>query len=135
MGMRRLRIDLRFTWNDAEAIARSHDVLDSVLRRAGLGELNLDMPRKALAEAILRSASDGFHQIGLTRMARHHDDGVVDVNCKVFGLDNLFIASSSVFRTAGQANPTFSAVALGLRLADHLVNAITHDRTPEVVTA
>jgi choline dehydrogenase-like flavoprotein len=135
MGMRRLRIDLRFTMNDAEAIARSHDVLDSVLRRAGLGELILSIPRKELAEAIMRSASDGFHQIGLTRMARHPADGVVDANCKAFGLDNLFIASSSVFRTAGQANPTFSAVALGVRLADHLLSTITHAKIQEEMTA
>jgi choline dehydrogenase-like flavoprotein len=83
----------------------------------------------------MRSASDGFHQIGLTRMAEHPTDGVVDANCKAFGVDNLFIASSSVFRTAGQANPTFSAVALGLRLADHLISTITHARLEKVVRA
>jgi hypothetical protein len=120
-GMRRLRIDLRFTPNDADGIARSHIILDAALRRAGLGELLLDSRRKALAEAIMQNARDGFHQIGLTRMGHHHADGVVDRNCKAFGLDNLFVAGSSVFRTGGQANPTFSAVALSLRLADHLI--------------
>ena len=134
MGMRRLRIDLRFSPNDAEAIARSHGVLDSALRRAGLAELVLNTPPDVLADAIMRYTSDGFHQIGLTRMARDAADGVVDPDCKVFDLDNLFIASSSVFRTAGQANPTFSAVALGLRLADHLVSVITCNRIPERVT-
>ena len=136
-GMRRLKIDLQFTPTDAEAIARSHEVLGSALQRAGLGEILLDISRNAVADAVMRSATDGFHQIGLTRMARHPADGVVDANSKVFGLDNLYIASSSVFRTAGQANPTFSAVALGLRLADHLVSLITLelDRMPKKVTA
>lgn len=120
-GMRRLRIGLRFTPNDADAIARSHVVLDAALQRSGLGHLLLNQPREALADTIMENARDGFHQIGLTRMGTHPGDGVVDRNCRAFGLDNLFIAGSSVFRTGGQANPTFSAVALGLRLADHLI--------------
>jgi len=44
----------------------------------------------------------------------------VDGQLRVHGLDNLYIASSSVFCTSGEANPTLLAVALGLRLADHL---------------
>jgi len=38
----------------------------------------------------------------------------------VHGVDNLFIAGSSVFPTCGYANPTLTIVALALRLADHL---------------
>ena len=44
-------------------------------------------------------------------------DGVVDAGCRVFGLDNLFMAGASVFPTAGFANPTLTVVALALRLA------------------
>jgi choline dehydrogenase-like flavoprotein len=45
---------------------------------------------------------------------------VVDVNCRVHGVSNLFIASSATFPTSGQANPTLTLVALSLRLAEHL---------------
>jgi choline dehydrogenase-like flavoprotein len=38
----------------------------------------------------------------------------------VHGIGNLYIAGSSVFTTAGYANPTLTLVALALRLADHL---------------
>jgi choline dehydrogenase-like flavoprotein len=48
--------------------------------------------------------------------------GVVDGNCRVFGHDNLYVAGSSVFRTGGQANPTFTIVQLALRLGDHLAS-------------
>ena len=52
-----------------------------------------------------------------------HDDprqGVVDADCRVHGIDNLYVAGSSVFPTSGAANPTLTIVALALRLADHL---------------
>ena len=46
--------------------------------------------------------------------------GVVDRNCKVHGVGGLYIAGSSVFPTAGHANPTLMIVALAIRLADWL---------------
>lgn len=46
--------------------------------------------------------------------------GVVDSNCRVHSVKNLYVAGSSVFPTGGYANPTFAIVALALRLADHL---------------
>jgi choline dehydrogenase-like flavoprotein len=49
---------------------------------------------------------------------------VVDANCKVHHVDNLYIASSAVFPTSGQANPTLTIVALSLRLADHLAKKL-----------
>jgi choline dehydrogenase-like flavoprotein len=45
---------------------------------------------------------------------------VVDGNCRCHDLENLYVAGSSVFPVSGQANPTLPAVALALRLADHL---------------
>jgi choline dehydrogenase-like flavoprotein len=53
-------------------------------------------------------------------MAESERGGVVDADCRVFGQDNLFCAGSSVFPTAGHANPTLTIVALALRLADRV---------------
>ncbi|NSZ77130.1 hypothetical protein G6L32_26145 [Agrobacterium tumefaciens] len=46
--------------------------------------------------------------------------GVVDADCKVHGFSYLYVAGSCVFPTGGHANPTLPAVALAMRLADHL---------------
>ena len=62
------------------------------------------------------------HHTGMTRMAIKPSEGVVDVNCKVFGLSNLYISSASIFPTASHANPTYTIVALSIRLAEHLGN-------------
>jgi choline dehydrogenase-like flavoprotein len=53
-------------------------------------------------------------------MATSEQHGVVDANCAVFGVPNLFMAGGSVFSTAGHANPTLTIVALAVRLAGHL---------------
>ena len=64
--------------------------------------------------------TDASHHMGTTRMSDEAREGVVDRNSKVHGLANLFVGGSSVFATAGHANPTLTIVALTLRLADHL---------------
>lgn len=62
----------------------------------------------------------GYHHMGGTRMSDDPKAGVVDAHCRVHGLANLHVAGSSVFPTAGWANPTFTLVALALRLAERL---------------
>lgn len=62
----------------------------------------------------------GFHLMGTTRTADDPKRGVIDADLLVHGVDNLYLASSSVFPTVGYSNPTLTIVALALRLADHL---------------
>ena len=58
--------------------------------------------------------------MGATRMHVDPTLGVVDQNCRVHSLANLYVAGSSVFPTSGAVNPTLTIVALALRLADHI---------------
>ena len=67
-----------------------------------------------------RSVPLGGHHIGTTRMAASAQQGVVDGDCALFELPNLYVASSAVFPTSGHANPTLTIVALAVRLATHL---------------
>jgi choline dehydrogenase-like flavoprotein len=67
----------------------------------------------------------GWHQMGTTRMHRSPKQGVVNENCQVHGISNLFIAGSSVFPTSGNAGPTLTIVALAIRLADHVKRLMT----------
>jgi choline dehydrogenase-like flavoprotein len=61
-----------------------------------------------------------WHHMGTTRMHADPRHGVVDADCRVHGVSNLFVAGSSVFPTSGTAGPTLTIVALALRLARHL---------------
>jgi choline dehydrogenase-like flavoprotein len=118
--MPQLRIDLRYSDLDASSVSKCHDVIDRNLREAGIGHLEYTTSVDDRSGVILANGSDGFHQIGTTRMAADPRRGVVDANCRVHGAPNLFIASSSVFPTSGQANPTLLLAALSARLAAHL---------------
>ena len=118
LGMRKLRIDLRYTAADVDAVMRAHRLLDDHLRRHGAGYL--DYVVDDVEASVWRQAGDGCHQLGTTRMAAAAADGVVDRNLAVHGFDDLYVASSSAFVTSSQANPAFTTVAFALRLADHL---------------
>ena len=65
----------------------------------------------------------GPHHIGGTRMSISRQMGVVDKNCKVFGLNNFYIMGSSVFPTGGHANPTLTIVQLSLRLSEFITKS------------
>lgn len=61
-----------------------------------------------------------YHPASVCRMGPDASSGVVDANCRVFGLENLHVSGGCVLPTVGTANPTLTIVALTLRLADHL---------------
>ena len=62
----------------------------------------------------------GNHHMGTTRMGHDPKQSVVDANGRVHGIGNLLIAGSSVFPSCGPVNPTFTIVALAIRMADHI---------------
>ena len=123
-GVPELSINLMFSENEAESIVRSHDVLDKALREQGMASIDyLDAAGERVAN-VLSQARDGYHQLGTTRMGIDPGKSVVDKDCRVHGIGNLFVASSSVFPTSGHANPTLLATTLGVRLAEHLAGLI-----------
>jgi hypothetical protein len=125
LGRRKLKIDLRFTPADIDGIIRAHEHWDRYFRKLGVGRL--EYLYQDLSEAVDKRMGGGFHQIGTTRMSASPSDGVVDQNLAVHGVPNVYLASSSVFVTSGQANSTFMVVAFAVRLADYLARQL---RTP-----
>lgn len=90
------------------------------LQAAGLARVEIDPLLDTEDSRVLEHASDTYHQCGGARMGHRPGDGVVDSDLRVFGSPNLYVAGSAVFRTSSYANPTFTAMALTARLADHL---------------
>jgi len=115
-GLPRARIDLQFSDIDVRSVIESHCLLDAALRANNIGRVEFQYPEAQLPEKIISQITDGFHQVGTTRMGNDPNASVVDADLKAHGLENLYVASSSVFPTSSQANSTLLAVALGMRL-------------------
>jgi choline dehydrogenase-like flavoprotein len=120
LGMPRLQIDWRYTESDVRTVATAFRLLQRDVARWGVGELTLDPDETDIEAVIRRDGAYGGHHIGTARMGHDPTQAVVDADCRVFGVDNLYVAGSAVFPTSGQANPTLTIVALAIRLARHI---------------
>lgn len=116
LGRRRILMETEWRQDDIDGIIRAQNVLAQEIARAGLGRFKIARHNN---RPIMTNAGTAHH-IGTTRMHVDPRQGVVDPNCKVHSVSNLFIASSAVFPTGGYANPTLTVVALSIRLADHI---------------
>jgi choline dehydrogenase-like flavoprotein len=123
LGMRRVRVDWRLSPIDRRTVRRTTLLVAEELGRLDLGRVQLSRWLRADDDDAAWPRSDlrgGCHHMGTTRMASDPAHGVVDADCRVHGIDNLYIAGSSVFPTGGFMNPTLTLLALALRLAGHL---------------
>lgn len=112
LGVPLVSLDWRVGSRVVASVLRLQELLAARLRETGVGELT---PGDGEPEF-----TDASHHMGTTRMSEDPRRGVVDADCRVHGVGNLYVAGSSVFPSAGHANPTLTIVALALRLADHL---------------
>ena len=66
--------------------------------------------------------TSAIHHVGTARMAINKQEGVVDKDLKVFGLNNLYICDGSIFPTSGNVNNGLSISAFACRLVSHIIN-------------
>jgi choline dehydrogenase-like flavoprotein len=96
------------------------DAAGRAFSRLGWGEIVPEPWLDGEPDAARPHLEDTYHHHGTTRMSAAPSEGVVDADCRVWDVPNLFVAGSSVFPTSGYANPTLTIVALAIRLADTL---------------
>lgn len=127
-GLRRPEVDWQPLPMDLRTIRAAAMAIAEYFARQDIGRVKLfdwvlDRERTTLPGWETVDSIAGSHHMGTTRMGASSRDGVVDRECRMFGVDNLYVAGSSVFRTSGFANPTLTIVQLALRLADHLARS------------
>jgi choline dehydrogenase-like flavoprotein len=122
-GMKRANLDWQLSELDIRTIKRGTESFAKAFAELGLGRVRIfdwllaDTPEfPGLDEGDV----GGNHHMCTTRMGTSAQNGVVDSNQKVFGINNFYVAGSSVFSTGGHANPTLTITQMSLRLADHL---------------
>lgn len=112
LGLPKLKLHWQLDDEFVGSVFRMQDLLQREFARSGVGRLEPSTEVPAF--------TDASHHMGTTRMGSNPEAGVVDPDCRVHGIRNLYVAGSSVFPCAGHANPTLTIVALAERLADHL---------------
>ncbi len=122
LGMRRARVDWRLDEQVKRTFDRSLAIVADELHEAGIAEVTLDPPLEG--QPFPASLEGTWHHMGTTRMHDSPKHGVVDRDCRIHGMANMYVAGSSVFPTAGANFPTFTLVALSLRLADHIAKQL-----------
>jgi choline dehydrogenase-like flavoprotein len=119
-GTPRAELHWRLDDFDRHTVASAAALLAEEILRRGDGRVRLDPWVLGRGSFPTDDEIKGNHHMGGTRMSSSPATGVVNADCKVHGLSNLFVAGSSVFPSSGAANPTLTIVQLALRLADHL---------------
>ncbi len=141
LGMPRTSLNWQLTALDKYTVRVLADALSAEFKRLGVGRLPRSdwLDQESLQWPIDKTVSKhpigGYHHIGTTRMSVHPKEGVVDVNCRVHGYHNLYIAGSSVFSTAGWANPNLTIVAIVHRMAEHLSGCFEATKSAEAAIA
>ncbi len=118
LGMPRIHVDLEWRQGQLEDIQRGSTLMLEAIQEAipEMGEFQLPKSEEAFY------SNTAHHLMGTTRMGSDVRTSVVDRDCKVHDIGNLFIAGSSVFPTGGFANPTLTILALAIRLGEHIVS-------------
>lgn len=128
LGMPQVKVDWRYLPQDVVSVRRTLDAFARAFEASRVGRFDFDP--ESLERDLARFGAYGGHHIGTTRMGSDPNTSVVDRHCRLHSVSNLFIASSSVFATSSQANPTLTIVALALRLAAHLRTALSAPSAP-----
>jgi len=122
-GLRRVALDWRLSAQDVETMRTAVVAFGAHMAEQNIGRLQMAPWLEADAPKFPGIADDevgGKHHLGTTRMSSDPETGVVDRNCRVHEVTNLYIGGSSVFASTGHCNPTYTIVQLALRLGDHL---------------
>jgi choline dehydrogenase-like flavoprotein len=122
LGQRNLQVDWRSCLADVESVQRTLQLIAREVARGGAG--HLDYRPELVEEDLAVNGARAGHHIGTARMGTDPRTSVVNAECRVHTVDNLYVAGSAVFPTGSQADPTLTVLALSLRLADRLLQRL-----------
>jgi choline dehydrogenase-like flavoprotein len=121
LGVPKANLHWQLTGLDKRSIRKIYHILGQQIGIAGIGRLRLMEYLQDENDTSWPDGTDGgWHHMGATRMSEDPKSGVVNANCKVHGISNLFVAGAACYPTSGASNPTLTLVALSLHLSDFI---------------
>lgn len=125
LGVPRANLHWAMSPIDKRTIRKLNELIGQQVGIKGIGRVKLfDFLLDENDNSMPDYTSGGWHHMGTTRMSNDPKKGVVDANCRVHSIDNLYVAGSSCYPTGSSVNPTLTVVAISLRLSDHLKTKI-----------
>jgi choline dehydrogenase-like flavoprotein len=110
----RLTMSLRYPREALAVLEQARDELMAVLERAGFA------PRLRIFR--IEPPGNSVHYGGTCRMHTSERFGVVNRDCRLFGVRNVAVADSAVFTTGPEKNPVLTAMALSARASRRLAD-------------
>ncbi|HET9826552.1 MAG TPA: GMC family oxidoreductase [Chitinophagaceae bacterium] len=121
LGMPKSILHWELTPFEKRSIRKIHELLGQEIGKSGIGRVKMmDYLKDENDFSWPDFTGGGWHHMGTTRMSDDPKQGVVNANCQVHGIRNLYVAGASCNATAAAPNPTLTVVALTLRLSDHV---------------
>lgn len=127
LGLKKVKLSIKFNSIDFKTLCENYKYLNSIFLKKNIGKFQNSFNQSILKKKYLKKIktfNSSAHHIGTTRMGNSKKNGVVDKNLQIFDCDNLYVAGSSTFPTGGHANPTYTIIALSLKLGDYLKNKL-----------
>ena len=121
LGLPTTIVDWKIGTPEQDSAARYAYIIQDYLRTLGLSSLEWN---QSVVNHTTPFMLDTNHAMGGLRMGDDPATSVVDRNLAFHGLDNLHVASCAVFPSGSSSNPTFTMMALTLRLADRLAEIL-----------
>lgn len=128
LGVPLANLNWALTPLDKRSLRRINQIIAKEVGKAGIARIKLhDFLVDESDDSFPNSTNAGWHHMGTTRMSTTPKKGVVDIHCQVHGINNLHVAGSGCYVTAGATNPTLTLVAFALRLSDRIKERIKSD--------
>jgi choline dehydrogenase-like flavoprotein len=130
LGVPRATLHWELSPLEKRSIRKIYELIGQEVGKAGIGRVKvMDYLQDEKDQSWPSITGGGWHHMGTTRMSEDPKNGVVDANCKVHSLDNLFIAGASCYATSAAPNPTLTLITLTLRLSDHIKQRMNENRS------
>ncbi|MGB5819455.1 MAG: GMC family oxidoreductase [Saonia sp.] len=121
LGVPRASLHWQLTNLDKRSIRKIYELIGHQMGISDIGRIRLlEFLQDKNDMTWPPGTNGGWHHMGTTRMSHDAKTGVVNANCRVHGISNLFVAGAACYSTSGAPNPTLTLVALSLRLSDHV---------------
>jgi len=122
LGTQKVKVTIKYSDLQKRTIVESMKAIGKALGESFMGKVRVSTDNTEIFNSF--AAGVGGHHHGTTRMSDDPKLGTVNSDCQSHSVNNLFIAGASVFPTSSSENPTYTIIAMSIRLADHLKNIL-----------